>query len=178
MLHQPMDLLPAQRYPQGVRHDQFGGGVPLTRRLVGVLLAAVRQHLPVAVEGGRTTALLPKRAEPLALWDIFWPHTHPSSCRARCGSRSSITESGNSSLPATWGACHRAACRRWGASSDHGPARALSTSDAPLLCFIRTPPADPLTIPFLAPHVTVRAARCVIRDARSADGEKSYCVLL
>src|SRR5262249_41893797 len=112
MLHYPMDLLPAQCHPSGVRHDQLGGGVPLIRRRVGVLLAAVRQHLPVAVEGGGTIALLPKRAEPRALWGVFWPHIHPSPRRARCSSPSSITASENASLSATWGAGHLEECRR------------------------------------------------------------------
>src|SRR5919109_2328452 len=77
MLHQPLDLLPAQGHSPAVRHDQRGGGVPLTWRRVGVLLAAVRQQLPIAVEGGGTTALLPERAAPPALWGVLWPYIHP-----------------------------------------------------------------------------------------------------
>src|SRR5262249_29302972 len=77
MLYQPLDLRPAQGHPPDVRDDQRGGGVPLTRRRVGVLLTAVCQHLPVAVEGGGTPARLPERAAPLARWDVLWPPIHP-----------------------------------------------------------------------------------------------------
>src|SRR5215510_14254095 len=76
MLHQPLDLLPAQGPPPAVRHDQRGGVLPRTTRRVGVLLAAVCQQLPVAVEGGGTPARLPERAMPLAFWGVLWPHLH------------------------------------------------------------------------------------------------------
>jgi len=64
-------FLPAPHLPLVVRHDEFCGGVAPKRRLVGVPLAAVRQHLPIAVASGAATVLLPKRTDSLALWSII-----------------------------------------------------------------------------------------------------------
>src|ERR671924_226504 len=94
MFHQPLDLLPAQGPPPDVRDDQRGGGVPRTRRRVGVLLTAVCQQLPVAVEGGGTPARLPKRAAPPALCGALGPPLHPPSRRARWGAPAASTAAG------------------------------------------------------------------------------------
>jgi hypothetical protein len=52
MIKQPTHFLPAQHFPLIVHHDEFGSGVLSKRGLIGMLLAAVRQHLPIAVKGG------------------------------------------------------------------------------------------------------------------------------
>jgi hypothetical protein len=47
-----------------------------------------------------------------------------------------------------------------------------------LACIIVTPPARLVALPFLDYHLTVRAARFVLRDARSADFVKAHQVFL
>ena len=62
------------------------------------------------------------------------------------------------------------------------PALPPSEAEAPLACLLAsivvTEPAHLIALTFLEPHVAVRAALVVGRDARSADVEKAHHVLL
>lgn len=62
------------------------------------------------------------------------------------------------------------------------PDLAPSGADAPPACLLAgievTQTADFIAIPVFEPHVTVRAALVIGRDARSADVEKAHHVLL
>src|SRR5262244_647927 len=87
MFNHPTYLVPVQHPAPSIRHDELSGGIPSQRRLVGMLLAAVRQHLPVGVENHGTTVLLLERADPFALYRIIGPHVPPPRL-ARCGTLS------------------------------------------------------------------------------------------
>jgi hypothetical protein len=75
VVNDPPNFLAAQRLTQDIRHDELGPMVPPERDGIGVLLAAVRQHLPIVVEGDYTTGSLSEWAHPFGLEDISYPHT-------------------------------------------------------------------------------------------------------
>jgi hypothetical protein len=68
------------------------------------------------------------------------------------------------------------------AGKSHVPTLAPSESNTPLVCLlpciIVTETTHLIAIPVLEHHLTVRAEAVVVRDARSADLEKSHHVLL
>jgi hypothetical protein len=46
------NFLPAQYLPKSVRHDEARSVIAPGRKHIRMLLPAVRQHLPAAIEGG------------------------------------------------------------------------------------------------------------------------------
>jgi hypothetical protein len=71
------DFIPIQHFAVIIRDHEFSGPHPFHRKLLRVLLTAVIQHLPIAVETGGVTVSSADRTDALVIWDDIWPQIIP-----------------------------------------------------------------------------------------------------